>query len=131
MPLVANLVCFGLRQALGDGIERILDTVGERFRDHSRALPRALARANDRAWQALAVALAGDGLFERLGGHFSNADARALREQVRPFLLHSAAYLDQAPAPFRKACLAELHAARCEGLLEAEGITVAIVGPRV
>jgi formylglycine-generating enzyme required for sulfatase activity len=128
MALVANLVCFGLRQALGDGIDRVLDTVGERFRDHSRALPRALARANDRAWQAFAVALAGDGTFEYLKVYFSNADARALREQVCPFLLHSAAYLDQTPATFRKACLAELHAARQEGLLSAEGITVAIAG---
>ncbi len=131
MMLVANLVCFGLRQALGDGVERILDPIGERFRDHTRALPRALARSNDRAWQALAVALAGDGLVDQVKLLFASTDAKTLREQMRPFLLHSAAYFDQTPTAFRKACLSELHAARKEGLLSADGLTAGFLAPRL
>src|SRR5205809_620039 len=107
MSVVGNLVFFGLRQVLGDGVESVIGSVADRFRDHSQALPRALGRANDKAWQALAVALAGEGFFEQAKLIFVGGDAKALRDQVRPLLGHSAAYFDQTPTAFRKACLTE------------------------
>src|SRR5689334_18154341 len=39
----------------------VMDFLAERFTDQSQRLNRALARANDRAWKALEVALAGEG----------------------------------------------------------------------
>ena len=124
MSLVGKLVCFGLAQALGEGTERLVAVIGERCADHTQALPRALARANDRAWQALALALAGNGLLDGVARLFATADVRALRAQVQPFLERCAAHFDQAPADFRKACLAELRDARQRGLL-----CVAALGP--
>ena len=55
MSLVAQLVGFGLRQVIGDCADNAVQIVGaveQRFRDHSRTLPKAL----DQAWQALGVA---------------------------------------------------------------------------
>ena len=62
MSLVHHLVAFGLRQVVGDPADKVVEFIDQRFTDHSRALPRALAEANDRAWQSLAIALAGDGV---------------------------------------------------------------------
>jgi formylglycine-generating enzyme required for sulfatase activity len=119
MSVVGKLVCFGLAQALGEGAERLIGVVRDRCADHTQALPRALARANDRAWQALALALAGDSVFDGVARLFTTRDARALREQIQPFLARSAAHFDQTPADFRKTCLAELQDARHKGLLAA------------
>ena len=46
-----------------------LDTVefvAQRLTDHSQKLPKAIAQANDRAWQAVAVAWSGGWLLERM-----------------------------------------------------------------
>ena len=73
MSVVGALCGLGLRITFGEAGEAIQDlvhSVRDRFEDHSQALPRALERANDQAWQALAVALAGDGFLPgREGEH--------------------------------------------------------------
>src|SRR5439155_21673420 len=61
MSVLGKLVGFGLRQVIGDTHEKVADAVEGQFRDHSQTLPRALARAADRAWQAVGVALVGEG----------------------------------------------------------------------
>jgi formylglycine-generating enzyme required for sulfatase activity len=122
------LACFGLRQTLGDGIKDVLRAVGDQFRDHSQSLHRALTRANDRAWQALGVALAGDGLLDGVKGLFTTADYKMLREQIRPFLARSAAHFDQTPAAFRKVCLAELQTARGKNMLSAADLDADTLG---
>src|SRR5579872_532819 len=89
VSLVTQLVGFGLRQVIGDHADNSLQVVGlvERwFTDHSGKLPQALERAHERAWQALAVALAGDGLLDRLKVFFASGDDKGVREQVRLFL---------------------------------------------
>src|SRR5262245_9905056 len=131
MPVVNALVFFGLRRVLGDGIEKVIGGFVDRYRDHSQALPRAVAAANDRAWKALGVALAGDGFLDQVKLVFVGGDTRALREQVRPLLEHSAAHFDQAPAAFRKACLAELRSARDMGLLATDAISAEEIGREV
>jgi formylglycine-generating enzyme required for sulfatase activity len=128
MELVSKLVCFGLRQAIDGPVEEVLKLVAHWFRDHSQALPRALGKANDRAWQALGLALAGDGLLDQVKALVAGGDARALRAQVGRFLAASAAHFDQAPAAFRRECLAELKAARQARLLSADALSPAEVG---
>jgi formylglycine-generating enzyme required for sulfatase activity len=128
MQLVGRLVGFGLRVALGEAADSVLDLANERFKDHSQALPRALARANERSWQALALALDGDGLLDHARNFFASADAKGLRAQLRPFLDRNACAADQTSAKFRKACLTELHAARQQGLLVPRELSVADVG---
>src|SRR3989442_1263070 len=57
--MLTHLIAYGLRQVVGESTSQIGTVVARYFGDSSQALPRALSRANDRAWQALAVALAG------------------------------------------------------------------------
>ena len=92
MGVVSHLLTFGLAQAFGDGVESLIDLAGERFTDHSRALARALADANERAWQALEIALAGDSWWDRVKGLLGRREDQALAGQVR-------AFLDAAPLP--------------------------------
>ncbi len=131
MAVVNALVFFGLRQFLGDGIQHVIGSVADQFRDHSQALPRAVDAANERSWKALAIALAGDGFFDQIKLLWAGGDDRALREQVRPLLAHSAAHFDQTPAAFRKACLAELRCAREAGLLSTDSISAEEIGWQV
>jgi formylglycine-generating enzyme required for sulfatase activity len=120
MQPVTQLIRFGLRQVLGESAgaaDRALALVEEHFTDHSRSLPRALGRANDRAWQALGVALAGDGFLDRLKVFFASGDDKGIREQVSRFLADKSLAFAGTPADFRKACLADLTRARKQGAL--------------
>ena len=82
MSFVTQLIAFGLRQVIGDGADDVAQIVGvveQRFRDHSRTLPKALENAHNRAWQALGVALAGDE--DAIGDRFAQSgdDAAAVQ----------------------------------------------------
>lgn len=79
-----RLIGFGMRQVvgmvpegqakevMGRGAAAAVQLVVGHFTDHSRTLPLALARANDRAWQALGVALAGDGFLDQIKLFFAS-----------------------------------------------------------
>ena len=86
MSPIMNLLSFGLRQVFGEGTQFAVNFIAQRLTDHSQKLPKALVLANDRAWQALAMALAGDGLFDQVKKWLAPADERAFAEQVRSFL---------------------------------------------
>jgi TPR repeat protein len=148
MSITATLCAFGLRQvievaagpignvpgygeALQKAIERgaepaaaqVLAWVESRFTDPAQKLPRALARANDRAWQALAVALAGDGWFDSIKVFFlASGDEKGLREEVRRLLAGQPFPFAGTPADFRRGCLAELKQAKKEKLLSADAL---------
>ena len=124
MSLVTQLIGFGLRQVIGDSADDVGQVVGvveQRFRDHSRTLPKALEQAHNRAWQALGVALAGDGLLDRVKVFFASGDDKGVREQVQVFLKSNAVSFDGTPAEFRQACLDELKRLRKSGLLSTQG----------
>lgn len=84
MSLLTPPAAYGIRQVPGDGIGRVAGAVLGLFCDHSQTLPRALQRAHERAWQALGVAPAGDGLLDRVR-LFASGDDKGVREQVRRF----------------------------------------------
>ena len=86
MSLVTHLVSFGLRQVLGVNVDGVVKAVERHFSDPSRKLPKALEVAHQRAWQSLGVALAGDGLLDRIRLFFAGGDDRGVREQVQLFL---------------------------------------------
>ncbi len=119
MSAIGHLIAFGIRQVLDIAIDDVRAAVEQRFTDHSQTLPRALARANERSWQAVGVALAGDGFLDRVKVFFASGDDRGIREQVRLFLQDSAVSFDGSPAEFRDACLRDLKNARKSGLLAA------------
>ncbi len=123
MSLVTQLVGFGLRQVIGDSADsavQVVAIVEQRFRDHSGTLPKALDQAQSRAWQALGVALAGDGLLDRVKVFFASGDDKGVREQVQLFLNSNAVSFDGDPAEFRQSCLDELKRLRKSGLLSTQ-----------
>ena len=130
MTPITQLVGFGLRQVIGDyadGAVQVAAVIEQRFRDHSRTLPKALDQAHHRAWQALGVALAGDGLLDRVKVFFASGDDKGVREQVQLFLDGNAVSFDGTPADFRQDCLDELKRLRKSGRLSTpEGAHAAI-----
>ena len=127
MSLVAKLIGFGFRQTLGAGVgqaaEIVVGAVEQHFADHSEALPKALAKANDRAWQALSIALAGDGFLDKIKVFFASGDDRGIHEQVRLFLQDKNIAIEGTSADFRKRCLDELNQAKKAGLLTAQNLS--------
>lgn len=119
MSSVANLVAFALRQVLDDSVGKVVECVEQHFIDHSQTLPRALARANDRAWQALGVALAGDGFVDQVQRFFASGDDKGIREQVSRFLAGNPLCSEEEPT-FRRTCLGELKQLRKRKQLSVE-----------
>ena len=68
MSIFQALSCFAFRSVLGDGSDNVVQSFGDRFGDGSLRLARALRHANERAWRALEVALAGESLWNKLAG---------------------------------------------------------------
>ena len=104
-----------------------IDYLTERFTDQSDRLVTALARANERAWRTLEVALAGDSFWQRCGDLFRPGEEKGFRDQVRTWL---AGGPETAAPAFRDACLAELRAARRAGLLDSETLDAAALARR-
>ena len=127
MSVVGALLGFGLRQVIGEGSENVVVAVQQKYRDHSQILPHALERAHERAWQALGIALAGNGLLDRVRVFFSSSDDKGIREQVTAFLQDSGISFEGSPATFRQACLEDLKRLRQSGLLSCRGLVAAEV----
>jgi hypothetical protein len=121
------LVSLGLRQVLRGGIENIVAGVNGLFQHHPRTLPQIIQRALDRFWQSLAVALAGDGLLDRVKLFFASGDAKVIREQVEPFRSATAACFAYTTPEFRAPCLAALKRLRQTGLLKSTDLEAAEV----
>lgn len=104
-------------------VDNVVVYLKNHFLDHSLSLSRAMQRANDNAWKALEIALAGESLWNWL----DTADNKAFRAQVRSFL-------EAAPLPelagqgpdFRRQCLQELREARKQGWLSGSVETEAL-----
>lgn len=135
MSLVGKLIGFGFRQVIGavagDDAGELAANVGgpvvqfveQHFMDNSKTLPKALAKANDRAWQALGIALAGDGFLDKIKVFLASGDDKGIREQVRLFLQDKNIAFEGTSAYFRKKCLAELNQAKQAGLLMAQNLS--------
>jgi hypothetical protein len=87
------------------------------FTNHSRQLVAALAKSNERAWKALELSLAGDGLWDRGKVMFAGGDERAFRKQAQLFLDTVAVPQLPADPQFLPQCLRELRHAREAGVL--------------
>src|SRR5262245_2121339 len=99
--------------------EAVCSVLAGHFKDQSQRLGHALKKSNERAWQTLEIALAGDSWWQRVKGMLGRKEDHALAQQVR-------AFLDATPMPelsgktrYRDACLQELRAARKAGLFKA------------
>jgi serine/threonine protein kinase len=105
---------------LGTTTDAIIGSLTKRFTDHSQKLTKALETANERAWKALEIALAGESFWNRCKSAVAAAEDHAVSQQIR-------AFLDSTPlakwsaqpqyATFFRQAVTELRMARSRGLL--------------
>src|SRR5438105_3698536 len=128
MGITQTLCALTLKHVVGDAcsavgcsgpaaVDGVVGFLSRRFIDHSQALMTALEHANERAWKALEIALAGDSLWDRVKLTFSSGDDKAFREQLRPFLNSCPLAELNGREQFRQDCLRELRAAARANLL--------------
>src|SRR5437016_5940249 len=86
MSVARHLAGLALRPLVGSQVEQAAQFLKDHRSDHSRKLPAALGRANERAWRAVEVALAGDSWWQRLQGMLGRGEDRAVAQQLRSFL---------------------------------------------
>lgn len=127
MSISASLLAFGVRYVFDATVVDIFHVVKDQMTDHGQALPKALAEANDRAWQAVGLALAGDGLFERFKDLFRDGDLKGVRDQIKKFLDNTPTGLETASAPIREKAAKEWHRLRQSNRLSATSIPPAMV----
>jgi serine/threonine protein kinase len=115
----------GGRDGGGDGDSRLFDVddmgdvvkfLSDRFFDQSMRLSEALKSANDRAWRALELALAGESFWSWL----DSKEDKAFRQQLRAFFDAHPLLDSRGRDDMKKICLADLRAARKAGLLGGE-----------
>ena len=87
IPVSISLHRAGACQAAGvtagdSAAEHVTRLLAGHFADHSQRLARALRTANERAWKALEIALAGESFWNWL----DRPEDRALRRQLRAYL---------------------------------------------
>ncbi len=116
------VAAFSLQQVLDVGGRWTVEALDQHFSDHGQALPKALRRANDRAWQSLSVALAGDSFLTQVQVFFASGDTKGVAQQIKVFLESDC--FPGTPPDFRKRCLDELKRARKEGWLSGEKLGV-------
>ena len=120
MAIAAHLVCVGIKHVFGIPMGKVGDWLSEHLTDHSLPLPKAVAAANDRAWKAVALALAGDTVLGRIAARFRSADFRAVRDQIRLFVAE-ADFVGQ-PEGLRERASNELDRLQREGRIGGEVI---------
>lgn len=101
----------GLPPGARDIVGKVTIILQRHFADQSQRLTAALVLANQRAWQSLEIALAGDTLWERCRVLVSSGEQKAFREQVRIFL-EATPLSGVSSQEFRRQCLEELRQAR-------------------
>ena len=129
MDIFFNLSALALKDVAGDALQSIGGNLAgnamghvagflyNHFRDHSDRLSKALFQSTDRAWKTLELTLAGESFWERCKGLVASGDQTKFRDEMRRYLKALALPGGSDPEKFRRLCLAELKAARKEGLL--------------
>jgi uracil-DNA glycosylase family 4 len=129
MHITETLCALTLKQVVGGAceaiglaagpvaVEGVVGFLSRRFADHSQALMEALEQANEKAWRALEVALAGDSLWDRVKLAFKSGEDKAFRAQLQPFLAACPMAELNGRDQFRQECLRELRAASKANLL--------------
>jgi len=105
METFLPLIGYTFQQLFDKAGPALAGAVLHHFTDHSTLLSKALERSVTRAWQALGVALGGDGWLGPITRLFASGDDAAVRKQIEQFLAGSK--LGETSEMFRKACLAE------------------------
>ncbi|MCZ2340750.1 MAG: serine/threonine protein kinase [Bacteroidales bacterium] len=101
MSITGGLLASGVRYVFNVSADHVVSVIEKRMTDHSQALPKALSKANDRAWTAVGLALNGDSLFDRVKDIFRDADMKGVRDQIKNFLDHTPTGLEDTTASIR------------------------------
>src|SRR5690348_15646774 len=84
-PVVEGL-CQMAGAAAGESVLNVATLLVKRFTDQSARLTHALEKANDRAWKALEIALAGDSFWSRCQVRLASGEEKVFRAEVLGFL---------------------------------------------
>jgi hypothetical protein len=130
MAIIQHLSTLALRQlvdgaikAVGfkiveEGADVLVNFLTGHFVDHSHRLTVALHTANERAWKALEISLAGDSWWERCKLKLAAKEYQAFRQQVQAFLTATPlAGLPSHGPEFRQQALQQIQSARKAKLL--------------
>jgi serine/threonine protein kinase len=141
MGVFVELSVLAIRQIAGSAASKVpggapvastvASALERHFTNHSRQLSLALAKSTERAWRALELSLAGDGLWDRGKGLLCGGNQKAFRKQAKLFLDTVAAPQLPADPQFRPACLREIRAAREAGVLSSGELDPADLSRRV
>jgi hypothetical protein len=101
MTLTGNLISQVVGRSFGLNAEKLVHWIEERFTDHSQALPKALAHANDCAWHAVGLALCGDSFFDWFKDVLRSRDLTVIRDEIRGFLEVTPTELEGSPPAVR------------------------------
>ncbi len=83
-----SLGCIAIERLLGIPVEKAVKWAQDHFADHSKALQKAMSKANDRTWSAIESALTPKLLFGGLVDFRHNGDFRARRDAIASFFKH-------------------------------------------
>jgi serine/threonine protein kinase len=120
MFIVNTLCALAVRHYMGESADRVVAALLDHVDDHSLRVTRALHTANDRAWRALELALAGDSWWDRFKGKLARREDQALAQQIRAFLdANPLREFAGQPGTQPQLCLRDLQAARQAGHLNA------------
>src|SRR5437868_6314231 len=98
MPILQHVSTLAVRNLIDGALEAagfkiaegaadaVVGLLSSHFIDHSQQLLAALHRANERAWKALEIALAGDSWWQRCKVKLAAREYQAFRQQVQAFL---------------------------------------------
>jgi formylglycine-generating enzyme required for sulfatase activity len=117
MSVTGSLAAFTLKSAFNTSVDQLLGWLGARFSNPSQPLQRALMRANDHAWKATGLGLAGEELFDRIKPWYPDRDLGPFRDQVRGFLTNTPNGFSTAAAGVRLQASVELGRMRKAGRL--------------
>ncbi len=123
--LVMRELVRGAFQAVGGSVsdgaaQHVVAFLTKHFTDHSQKIVKALQTANDRAWRAVEIALAGDSWWDQLKSKVQPGEERAFGQQIQTFL--QTKQLDGISLD-RLKCLEQLRAARKRKLLDSGSLT--------
>jgi serine/threonine protein kinase/TM2 domain-containing membrane protein YozV len=110
-----HLLHFACCHLFGEAAGRVEQAACRWLVDHGRKLPNAIARAEDRSWKTLALALSGDQFLDRAARFFASADETAFRAQVKALLDSDQLNLGTTGEDARRRCLTDLNRFRQAG----------------
>ena len=126
MGLFQDLSALALQQLVQSAANTVgLNVAGDalvtslrvRFTDHSQKLTQALQTANERAWKAIELSLAGETFWDRCKVSLAKVEDQAFRQQVRTFLDGSPIKVKSGSQKVCQLGLAELRRVRKQRLL--------------